>query len=309
MRLVYMGSPDFSIPPLRQLVSDGYEAAAVYTKPDKASGRGQEMAFSALKKEARALGLPVIQPRSLRSEEARAELAGLQPDVIVVAAYGQILPPAVLELPRYGCINIHPSLLPLHRGAAPVAATILSGDVWAGTTIMLMEEGLDTGPILAQARVLVRDDDTAGTLTVRLSSISAALLSDVLLRWIKGEIKPLMQDNARATYFKPMVKEAGEIDWRLPAVEVWRRVRAFQPWPGALTRFQGKLLKVLEARPECAAISGQTGQVVAIDKEIGVITGGGLLVIDRVQIEGKQAVTAADFNRGQRQFVGAVLPS
>jgi methionyl-tRNA formyltransferase len=309
MRLVFMGSPEFAVPPLQQLVRSDWEVVAVYTKADKPCGRGQEMTASAVKKEARALGLPVFQPKSLRAGDVQMELAGLEPDVIVVAAYAQILPLAVLNLPRWGCLNIHPSLLPRHRGAAPVAATILNGDIWSGTTIMLMGEGLDTGPVLAQARVLVRDDDTAGSLAARLSIVSAALVVDGLPRWIRGEIVPRVQDDTQATYFKPMVKEAGEVDWHMPAVEIWRRVRAFQPWPGAFTRYQGRLLKILEAKPVVGAPSGIVGQVVARDKDFGVVTGSGVLEVARVQMEGKQAIAAAEFTRGQRSFIGAVLPS
>jgi methionyl-tRNA formyltransferase len=309
MRLVLMGSPEFAVPPLQQLVRSGWEVVGVYTKPDKPSGRGRGMAASAVKKEAQALGLPVFQPKSLRAGDIQAEIASLEPDIIVVAAYAQILPPAVLNLPRWGCLNIHPSLLPRHRGAAPVAATILNGDTWAGTTVMLMDEGLDTGPVLAQARVLVRDDDTVGSLAARLSFVSAALLADVLPRWIRGEIVPRVQDDTQATYFKPMVKEAGEIDWHQPAVEIWRRVRAFQPWPSAFTRYQGRLLKILEAKPVVAAPGGVVGQVVAMDTDFGIVTGNGVLEVARVQMEGKQAIAAAEFARGQRSFIEAVLPS
>jgi methionyl-tRNA formyltransferase len=309
MRLVFMGSPEFAVPPLQQLVRSGWEVVAVYTQADKPFGRGQEMTASAVKIEARALDLPVFQPKSLRDGDAQTELAGLEPDVIVVAAYGQILPPSVLSLPRCGCLNIHPSLLPRHRGAAPVAATILNGDTWAGTTIMLMGEGLDTGPVLAQAQVLIRDEDTAGSVSARLSIVSAALLADVLPRWVRGEIVPRTQDDTQATYFKSMCKEAGEIDWHLSAVEIWRRVRAFQPWPGAFTRYQGKLLKILEAKPVVAAPGGVVGQVIGMDKDFGIVTGNGVLEVVRVQMEGKQVITAAEFTRGQRSFTGVVLPS
>jgi methionyl-tRNA formyltransferase len=309
MHLVFMGSPEFAVPPLQHLVRSGWEVVAVYTKADKPSGRGQEMTASAVKKEAQALGLPVYQPKSFRDGDVQTELAGLEPDVIMVAAYAQILLPAVLSLPRFGCLNIHPSLLPRHRGAAPVAATILNGDTWAGTTIMLMDEGLDTGPVLAQARVLVRDDDTTGSLAARLSIVSAALVVDVLPRWIRGAIVPRVQDDTQVTYFKPMVKEAGEIDWHLSAVEIWRRVRAFQPWPGAFTHYQGRLLKILEAKPVVVTPSGVVGQVVAVDKDFGVVTGNGVLEVARVQMEGKQAIAAAEFARGQRSFIGAVLPN
>ena len=303
-----MGSPQFAVTPLEELHQAGYALAAVYTKPDKPSGRGREMVFSPVKRAALALGLPVVQPRSLKTGEALAELAEFKPDVVVVAAYGQILPPAVLAVPPLGCLNIHPSLLPRHRGAAPVVSTLLSGDSWAGTSIMLMDEGLDTGPVLARASLPVRAEDTAGTLADKLSLVSSHLLLDVLPRWAAGSLKAQPQDNAQATLFKTMSKEAGEIDWHLPAVEIWRRVRAFQPWPGAFTRYQGKILKVIEAFPVPCRSDEPPGRVIGLGRGFGVVTGDGVLEIQRVQIEGRQVITAADFARGQRGFSGALLP-
>ena len=176
MRLIFMGTPEFAVAPLRNLVLNNYEVAAVYTKKDKQSGRGQELSFSAVKREALALGIPVMQPGSLRKPEAFAELASFAPDVIVVAAFGQILTPEVLNLPRFGCVNIHPSLLPRHRGAAPVVSAILAGDKWSGVSIMRMDEGLDTGPVLTRGQALVRDDDTTASLSGRLSLMSAYML-------------------------------------------------------------------------------------------------------------------------------------
>ncbi|RJO63000.1 MAG: methionyl-tRNA formyltransferase [Dehalococcoidia bacterium] len=308
MRLVFMGTPEFAVAPLRNIVLNGYEVAAVYTKKDKLSGRGQEMSSSAVKREALSLGLTVVQPGSLRKPEALAELASLMPDVIVVAAFGQILPPEVLNLPRFGCINIHPSLLPRHRGAAPVVSTILAGDAWGGVSIMQMDEGLDTGPVLTRAQALVRDDDTTETLSERLSLMSAQMLADILPGWTRGEIKPQPQDDALATYFKPIEKEAGEIKWNLPALELWRQVRAYQPWPGSFTHFNGRVLKILEAWPVACATQTEVGAVVALGKGCGVVTGSGILELRRLQIEGKQAMSAADFIRGQRGFIGTVLP-
>jgi methionyl-tRNA formyltransferase len=281
---------------------------AVYTKKDKLAGRGRALSFSAVKKEALALGLTVVQPGNLRKPEAVAELASFAPDVIVVAAFGQILPPEVLRLPKYGCINIHPSLLPLHRGAAPVMSAILAGDKWGGVSIMQMDEGLDTGPILARAQVLVRDDDTTSSLSDRLSLVSAHMLADVLPRLERGDIQPQPQDNRLVSYFKPIEKEVGEIDWHLPAVELWQQVRAYQPWPGSFTRFNGKVLKILESWPVECQTPNEVGRVVALGKGCGVVTGSGILELRRIQIEGKQAMSAADFLRGQRGFVGSMLP-
>ena len=301
-----MGSPEFAVEPLRHLAA-AHEVVSVYTRQDKPAGRGRMIAQSPVKREAVCLGLPVRQPVTLKSADAVSELAGTRPDVIVVCAYGRILPAAVLELPRYRCLNIHPSLLPRHRGASPVASTIMAGDAWGGVSVMLMEEGLDTGPVLTQAPVLVRDTDTAGSLMGRLSLVSAYLIVDLLPGWAAGEIKPEPQDGSRATYFKPLGKEAGRIDWRLPSVEIWRRVRALQPWPGAYTFFRGKSLKILEAAPCRPEAAGLPGLVVATGDGFGVVTGEGVLRLLKVQLEGKQAVTAAQFLRGQRQLMGSVL--
>jgi methionyl-tRNA formyltransferase len=306
VRIVFMGTPEFAVEPLKRLASE-HEVAAVYTREDKPAGRGREVAQSPVKREAVSLGLRIEQPATLKSEEVLSRLAAIHPEIIIVCAYGRILPEAVLGLPPYRCLNIHPSLLPRHRGASPVASTILSGDAWGGVSIMLMDPGLDTGPVLTRAPVLVRDSDTAGSLAGRLSLVSAYLIVDLLPGWVAGEVKPEPQDDSRATYFKTVRKEAGEIDWRLPSVEIWRRIRALQPWPGAYTFFRGKSLKILEASPCRTETQGTPGCVVEATDGFGVVTGDGVLKALRVQLEGKQAVNAAEFERGQRQLVGSVL--
>lgn len=309
MRVVFMGTPEFAVAPLRNLVLNNYDVAAVYTKKDKLAGRGQELSISPVKREALELGLNVLQPGSLRKPEAVSELASFAPDIIVVAAFGQILPPDVLGLPRFGCINIHPSLLPRHRGAAPVVSTILEGDRWGGVSLMRMDEGLDTGPVITRAQVLVRDDDTNATLSFRLSLISAQLLADLLPRWASGDTNVLVQDDTSATYFKPLTKDAGKIDWALPAADIWRQVRAFQPWPGSYTSFGGKTLKIIEGRPSSCTSAAPVGTVVPIGKDLGVVTGSGVFELGRIQLEGKQPMPASDFARGRRDFSGMVLPN
>jgi len=304
-----MGSPEFAVIPLRYLVEEGYEVAAVYTKTDKPAGRGQALGISPVKREALRLGLTVRQPASLKDAAVQEELGSFCPEAIVVCAYGQILPKAVLALPKHGCLNIHPSLLPRHRGASPVAATILAGDEWGGTSIMLMDEGLDTGPVLARAQIRMRPPDTTVALTGRLALVSARLLLDVLPRWVRGELTPGPQNNAEATYFKMVAKEAGEIDWTKPAIEIERRVRAYQPWPAAYTHTQGKLLKVLEARVLEVSSEALPGTVISLGAGFGVATGAMVLEVLKVQVEGRQAVAGADFLRGQRGFMGGVLPS
>ncbi len=310
MRVVFMGSPRFAVPSLEYLVSAGYEVAAVYTQPDRAGGRGRGLAVSPVKPAAEALGLTVVQPESLKDAAAVKELAGFKADVIVVAAFGQLLPKAVLELPRLGCVNVHPSLLPNYRGASPVAAAILAGDEFTGVSIMLLDEGMDSGPILARAQVSVADSDTTASLSDKLSLVGAGLLGEVLVGWSRGELKPQPQDDAKATFCQPITKDEGEIDWHLPAVELWRQVRAFYPWPGSYTKWRGKTLKVVEAMPLSPKTPAKAGEVVALDSGgFGVGAGEGILNILKVQLEGKQALAAADFLRGQRGFIGAVLPS
>jgi methionyl-tRNA formyltransferase len=310
LRLVFMGSPEFAVLPLQYLVSSRYHVVAVYTQPDRPVGRGQALGPSAVARVAAALGLSVVQPASLKEPEAVAELVKLRPDVIVVAAFGQLLPQSVLAIPRYGCLNIHPSLLPRFRGASPVAAAILAGDEFTGVSIMLMDEGMDTGPILARAQIPVFGVDTTGTLTAKLSRIGVQLLLEVLPRWLKGELTPQPQDEALASYCRPISKEAGEINWGLTAASLWRQVRAYSPWPGSYTIWQGRRLKVIEAVPLSGAEGAGVGQVVALsggEAAFGVTTGEGTLGILKLQLAGKRVVGAADFLRGQRGFIGAQL--
>jgi len=312
LRVVFMGTPEFAVLSLEHLILDQYQVVAVYTRPDKAAGRGRSLVSSPLKRVAINRKLPVVQPVSFKEPEAVAQLADFRPDVIVVAAFGQILPQSVLDLPAYGCINIHPSLLPKFRGSSPVAAAILAGGEFTGVSIMLMDRGLDTGPILARAQIPISAQDTTGSLTDKLSLIAAQLLLEVLPCWPRGELTPQPQDEAEATYSSQLSKEDGEIDWHLPAVDVWRRVRAFHPWPGCYTRWQGRQLKIIEVVPLPGERTLTVGQVVALNKEgavFGVSTGDGVLGILKVQLGGKRAMPAAEFLRGQRQFIGTILPS
>jgi len=309
-----MGTPEFAIPSLEHLILNQYEVVAVYTQPDKPAGRGRSLASSPLKRAALAWKLPVVQPVSLKSAEVVAQLAEFHPDVIVVAAFGQILPQAVLDIPGCRCINIHPSLLPRFRGASPVVAAILAGDEFTGVSIMLMDKGLDTGPILARAQIPISAQDTTGALTAKLSLIAAQLLLEVLPRWSRGELTPQPQSEAAATYSAPISREEGEIDWRLPAIDVWRRVRALQPWPGCYTRWQGRQLKIIQAVPLPAIRALEVGQVAALtsatesEAAFGVSTGEGILGVLKVQLEGRRAMLAAEFLRGQSQFIVAILP-
>jgi methionyl-tRNA formyltransferase len=309
-----MGSPEFAVPSLEHLAADGYDIAAVYTTPDRPAGRGKILAESPVKKAAAALGLPVIQPEKLKSPDVISQLAAFHPATIIVAAYGLLLPRAVLEIPHFGCINIHPSLLPRHRGAAPIPAAIIAGDQFTGVTIMKMDEGLDSGPILVQAQIPVSDEDNTGTLTQKLAIAASFLIEDALIQWVTGEITPRPQSGADISYSREQTKEAGEIDWKRSAAEIWRQVRAYQPWPGAYTLWGGKRLEIIRGFPLPWPETIEPGQVAdmrRLSKEaaFGIGTGDGVLGVCKVQLEGKKAVPAIDFMRGQRGFLGSKVSS
>ncbi len=311
MRVVFLGTPEFAVPCLEQLLLGQYEVVAVYTQPDKAAGRGRALVSSPVKRAALDRMLPVVQPSRFKDAAVVAEMAGFHPDVMVVAAFGQILPQSVLDIPRYGAINIHPSLLPEFRGASPVASAILAGKEFTGVSIMLMDKGMDTGPVLAQAQIPVSAQDTTGSLTAKLSRMGAQLLLDVLPRWVGGKLTPKPQDEALATYSRVFTKADGEIDWHLSAIDIGRQVRAFQPWPGSYTQWQGKQLRIVEALPLSGEGATAIGQVVGLNRGgavFGVSTVDGILGVLKLQIEGKRAMSAEEFLRGQRQFIGAILP-
>jgi methionyl-tRNA formyltransferase len=308
-RVVFMGTPGFAVPTLRQLI-ESYDVVGVLTQPDRPAGRGQKLAASPVKELALAHGLTVLQPKTLRKPELLAELATLQPDVMVAAAYGLILPQAVLDLAPHGCLNVHASLLPRWRGAAPITAAILAGDAEIGVTIMRMDAGMDTGDVLAQRAEPIRPDDTTGSLSARLAELGAELLIETLPRWLACDIEPQPQDHNQATYCKLLSKEDGRIDWTQPAEVIARQVRAYDPWPGTFTTWEGKRLKVLKASPQLDwAGSTSPGQVIDLDDEPGVATGKGVLVLHEVQLEGKRAMDARTFLVGYRGFIGSRLGS
>ncbi|MBE0415704.1 MAG: methionyl-tRNA formyltransferase [Dehalococcoidia bacterium] len=311
MRIVFMGAAEFSVPALERLIFGEHQLVAVYTQPDKPAGRGRALAFSPVKGVAQEHGLEVRQPKSFDQPTDLEFLTELRPDVIVVAAFGKILPQEVLTIPLFGCINLHPSLLPRHRGPSPIPGAILAGDEWSGVSIMLMEEGVDCGPILSRRRVAIEPQDTTGSLTAKLAQIAAELLEETLPLWLSRSLTPQPQGEG-ATYTRLLSKGEGEIDWHLPAPQIWRRVRAFNPWPSSYTRWQGKAFKIHEAAllPVRLAEGGEPGRVIKLaGGEVGVQTGEGVLRLLRVQLEGRRAVSAAEFVRGQRGFIGALLPS
>lgn len=304
-----MGTPDFAVPALELLLSGDYRPVAVYTSPDMPAGRGRELSPSPVKRMAIERGLDVCQVRSFKDKAAVVSLAQLKPDAIVVASYGLILPPNVLSIPPFGCVNLHPSLLPRHRGPTPIPAAILAGDSETGTSIMLMDEGIDTGPILAQRKLPIESGDTTASLTDKLAQLSAQLMMETLPRWFDGEIQPQPQREADATCTRMLAKADGTIDWHMPAADIERRVRAFHPWPGCYTQWHGQTLKVMAATPQTGKRE-QPGKVIALESgSAGVQTGDGILVLQQVQLEGKRPVDIAGFLRGQRDFIGSTLPS
>ncbi len=309
-RVVFMGTPAFAVPSLRALAAH-YEVTLVVTQPDRPAGRGRALVPTPVKAAARELGLELYQPDSLRSPEALEVLRQARPDVIVVAAYGEILRQNVLSLPPFGCVNVHASLLPRHRGAGPIAAAILAGDAVTGVTIMLMDAGMDTGPMLAQAEEPIHPDDTTATLTPRLAELGAQLLIETLPRWLAGELTPQPQDSAQATYAPMIRKEDGLIDWTDPAVAIERAVRAFDPWPGAYTFWQGRRLRIARAEALPAWCGPQEpGTVVGLGAgAAAVVTGEGALRLVDVQLEGKRCTDCCSFVCGQPGLIGSVLGS
>jgi len=309
VRTVFMGTPQFAVTILECLLQSSYQVVAVYTQPDRAAGRGRPVVFPQVKRMALERGIPVIQPETFRSREVVKELASLQPELIVVAAFGSILPPEVLSLPKFGCLNVHASLLPRHRGPSPVANTILCGDELTGVTIMLMDTGLDTGPILAQEKVGISFMDTAGSLSAKLADVGVGLLLQTLPRWLEGKIKPQAQAEAQATYSKLITSEDAEIDWNLSALELWRMVRAYNPWPSCYTWCQGKRFRIHKAIPLGDGGNGEIGKVIALAEQpgVGVVTKQGILGLCQIQLEGKRAMSVTDFVRGKRDFIGCIL--
>jgi len=312
VRIVFMGTPAIAVPVLERLAAE-HRIAAVYTQPDAAAGRGMETVVSPVKLEAVKLGLEVVQPAGFKSRDAVLQLKQFQPEAIVVAAYGRILPQEVLEIPPLGCVNVHFSLLPRHRGASPVAGAILAGDEFTGISIMLMDRGMDTGPVLAEYQLPVFDWDTTGSLGLRLSQAAPGAVLEVLQLWKAGQIQPRPQDSSQATYSGLISKNDGSIDWNESAESIWRKSRAYHPWPGIFTSWKGKVLKLIEVKPLQVAMAGVPGTVVGLDQNpgtrIGVITGKGVLGVSTLQLEGRKAIGSDEFYRGQRDFTGAVLPS
>ena len=301
MQIVFIGTGEIGVPTLRALLrSPEHELVGVVTQPDKPVGRAQQMQAPPIKAELESTLLPILQPARLRDEEAVAQIRALAPDVIVVMAYGQILPRSVLEIPRRACLNLHASLLPQYRGAAPIQAAIATGDAETGITVIYMDEGLDTGDILLQTRLAISPDETGGSLHDRLAQLAPVTLLTALAQLAGGQAPRRPQDSARASHAPKLNRAHGKIDWSEPAEVIERKIRAFDPWPGAFTPLadNSKHLKIFRASV-VAQSSGEPGIVsTPNDNEVLVATGRGTLRLDEVQLEGRRRMPAAEFLRG-----------
>jgi methionyl-tRNA formyltransferase len=297
MRIVYMGTPDFAVPALENLIDAGHQVVGVITQPDKPKGRGKAMQYSPVKEKALSYGIEVYQPVKVNEPEMLQTLRELNPDVIVVAAFGQVLKSELLHLPRYGCINIHASLLPRFRGAAPIQWAVIEGDKEAGVTTMYMEEGLDTGDMLLQAKIVLDAKETGGSLFDKLSKLGGKLIVETLEQLETGTLSRTPQ-TGESTYAGMLTKSSGHIDWTQDAVKLERLIRGLNPWPSAYTRWNGKMLKIWSANVD-ESLSGNPGTIIAVNKENFVVaTGKGALVITEVQAEGKKRMAADAWLRG-----------
>ena len=306
LRIIFAGTPDFAVPPLKALLASGHAVVAVYTQPDRPAGRGRKLAASPVKLLAMEHDVPVYQPDSFKAEEDIKRLRLQQADIMVVVAYGLLLPEAVLNAPRLGCINIHASILPRWRGAAPIQRAVLAGDAFSGVSIMQMEKGLDTGPVYLIKRVPLAADETGGSLHDKLSVLGAEALLQALPGIVDGSLTAVAQDDRLSTYARKLDKQEAAIDWTRPAQEIERQVRAFNPWPVAYTPYENVNLRIWEAHAlEGAAAAA--GTVMAAGREgIDVATGSGLLRITHLQMPGKRAMSAVDFINSQ-QIQGIIL--
>ena len=310
MKVIFMGTPDFAVGTLKALIASEHEVAAVVTQPDKPKGRGKTMQYTPVKEVAVEAGIPVLQPVKVRDPQVVEELRAYQADVIVVVAFGQIIPKSILEMPKYGCINVHASLLPEYRGAAPIQWAVIDGKEKTGVTTMQMDEGLDTGDMLLVEEVVLAEDETGGSLFDKLCEVGADVLLKTLEELPKNTLVPKKQPQESPTPYAAMLtKEMGQINWDRSAAEIERLVRGLNPWPSAYTHLNGKTLKIWKASvKEGQAEEAQNGEIVNVTKkELLVKTGEGLLSLDEVQLEGKKRMPADAFLRGYAVEKGVLL--
>lgn len=307
MRIVFAGTPDFAAQHLQALLDAGREVIAVYTQPDRPAGRGQKLMPSPVKQLALAHGLPVYQPQTLRDPAAQAELAALQPDLMVVVAYGLILPQVVLDIPRLGCINSHASLLPRWRGAAPIQRAVEAGDVESGVTVMQMEAGLDTGPMLLKVRTPITAEDTGGSLHDRLAALGAAAVVQAVTGLEAGSLTGEVQDDSQACYAHKLSKDEARLDWNRPAIELERQIRALHPWPVCHSSLSGETVKVHAA--QLADGEGAPGTILDVSKQgVRVACGTGALLLTRLQLPGGKPLAFSElFNSRREQFAAGLV--
>ena len=308
MRVIFMGTPDFAAGTLEAVIKAGHEVVLAVTQPDKPKGRGNTMQFPPVKEKALEHGIEVYQPKRVREPECVAYLRQYKPDIIIVAAFGQILPGEILEMPQYGCVNVHASLLPKYRGAAPIQWAVINGEKYSGVTTMRMNEGLDTGDIIEQAIVELAPDETGGSLFDRLAEVGAELCVHTMAEIEAGRAVYTRQDEAEATHVGMIKKQFGKIDWTKPAEEIERLCRGLNPWPSAYTSLNGKTLKVWKASVQPGGDPLEAGKVVLVDKKvIGVQTGKDILILQEIQLEGKKRMSADAFLRGFPLVCGTAL--
>ena len=308
MKVVFMGTPDFAVGALEAIIQAGHEVTAVVTQPDKPKGRSGQMQFPPVKECAVKYNIPVFQPVKVKEPEAVAELRNYEADIYVVAAFGQILTKEILDMPRFGCVNIHASLLPKYRGAAPIQQAIIDGEMETGVTIQQMNEGIDTGDILSTVIVPIDKKETAESLFVKLEQAGAQLIVDTLVKIEKGEITPVPQDESKASYVRMMKKSLGKIDWSKDAVVIERLVRGLNSWPSAYTFFEGKSLKLWSCDVIEEACTEAPGTIVRVNKDsIDVATGNGVLRIFELQLEGKKRMDTKSFLLGNAWKAGMCL--
>lgn len=308
IRTVFMGTPAFAVPTLDVLLKAGLNLVGVYTQPDRPKGRGQTLAAPPVKEMALRYGIPVFQPQKLRAPEVVEELRTLAPDLIVVVAFGQILPKSVLAIPRYGCMNVHASLLPKYRGAAPINQAIIDGATETGITTMLMDVGLDTGPMLLKRSLTIGPDETAGELHDRLCALGGEIMTATLQLLLRGELQPEEQDGSQSTYAGMLKKEDGRINWSQSAQQIHNRIRGLAPWPGTYTFLHGEPLKLFLTRVEDG--EGEAGTILAPTADgVRIACGTGVLVVRELQLPGKKRLAAGDFLRGCPLPVGSRLES
>ena len=305
LRIVFCGTPAFAVPALHRLIAQPeFEIAVAVTQPDRPRGRDREIAISAVKAAAVEAGIPVYQPEKIRSEEAYEYFRGIAPDVVVIIAYGQIIPPRLIAIPRLGWINVHASLLPKYRGAAPINWAIINGETRTGVTCMQIDAGLDTGPMLSRREIEIGEDETAPELAARLAEAGAPLIVETLRKLDRGEITPAPQDNSQATLAPILKKDDGKIDWRLSARKIYNRIRGLQPWPGAFTSFRGRNCQIWGKPLKPVAAGGEPGFILPTQSDgLLVICGGpaaSVLRVEHIQVEGRKRVTDFEFMRGAR---------